>query len=141
MNRRRTAKEKGETGKLEKTSLEKLIREVIGCCIRVHMALGPGFLEAINHRALEIELAESGIDFETENEIALTYRGHHLGTHRLDLLVHGRLVVELKTVEELTGQHYAQVRSYLKATGTSLGLLANFAERTLDPRRVELKAR
>ena len=122
-----------------KVLLERLIHDVIGCCIRVHMALGPGFLESMYHRALEIELAECGIPFDTEKEITLMYHGRPIGTHRLDLLADGQLVVELKTVEQLTGQHYAQVRSYLKATGTTLGLLVNFAEAALDPRRVELK--
>ena len=122
-----------------KFSLEELIRETIGCCVRVHMELGPGFLESVYLKALVVELTDRRIPLEAEKEIKLEYRGHEIGTHRLDLLVDGQLVVELKAVEALAGQHYAQVRSYLKATGKTLGLLANFGEFTLDPRRVELK--
>lgn len=129
--------ENWKTGK--DISEEKLLHEVIGCCVRVHMELGPGFLESAYQRALEIELGEQGIPFETEKVIELHYREHFIGKHRLDLLVAQRLVVELKTVEKLIGQHYAQVRSYLRAMGNTLGLLVNFAEAALDPRRVELK--
>ena len=131
-------KGKWETGKTEKDELEALIQKVIGCCIRVHMTLGPGFLESVYQNALEVECAENGLTVESEKEIHLQYHDHHVGTHRLDFLVDRQLVVELKTAEKLNGQHYAQVRSYLKATGTRVGLLVNFAEAKLDPRRVEL---
>ena len=75
---------------------------------------------------------------ETEKEIELQYKGNRIGTHRLDLFVEDELVIELKTVEALHKKHYAQVRSYLKAVGKSVGLLVNFAEFQLNARRVEL---
>ena len=112
---------------------------VIGCCIEVHKGLGPGFLESVYHRALEIELAHNAIPFETQEELAISYRGRFVGDHRLDLLVDGRLVVELKTVEKLNKDHYAQVKSYMKAADRKVGLLVNFAGSTVDVRRVELK--
>lgn len=118
--------------------IDDLIYRVIGCMIEVHKELGPGFLESVYHRALELELAHQGIAFESENEIELRYRGKSIGTHWLDLLVEGQLVVELKTVETLHKKHYAQVRSYLKAARKPIGLLANFSAYQLDPRRVEL---
>jgi GxxExxY protein len=132
-------KEKGERGKTGRRELDDLVYKVIGCLIEVHKRLGPGFMEKVYRRALEIELSHRGIGFESEKEISLEYRGHHVGKHRLDLLIEDELVVELKTVEALHKKHYAQVRSYLKATGTSVGLLVNFADFQLDPRRVELK--
>jgi GxxExxY protein len=107
--------------------------------IEVHRNLGPGFVESVYHRAVEIELECEGIPFETEKEIILRYRGRNIGTHRLDLLVAGELVVELKTVDRLAAIHYSQVRSYLKAVGTWVGLLANFAVAPLDCRRVVRK--
>lgn len=130
----------GEMGKRRKgeDSLEKLTGAIIGCCIAVHKELGPGFLESVYHRALEIELGKQGIPFESQREISVSYRGHFVGDHRLDFLVAGRLVIELKTVEKLNKQHYAQVRSYLKAAGAESGLLVNFAVFPLDVRRVEL---
>lgn len=118
--------------------IDDLIYRVIGFMIEVHKELGPGFLESVYHRALELELAHQGIGFESENEVELRYRGKSIGTHRLDLLVEGQLVVELKTVETLHKKHYAQVRSYLKAARKLIGLLANFSDYQLDPRRVEL---
>ena len=106
--------------------------------IEVHKELGPGFLEKVYRRAISIELGLQGIAFEAEKKIALCYKKKHVGIHRLDLLVEDELVVELKTVDELHKKHYAQVRSYLKATGRPVGLLVNFADFQLSPRRVEL---
>jgi GxxExxY protein len=137
--------EKGEKGKEERGrlamdhgELEQLIPRVIGCMIEVHRQLGPGFLENVYHRAVEVELRHQGIPFETEKEVVLLYREENIGVHRLDLLIAGELVVELKTVDKLSAVHYAQVRSYLKATGKPIGLLVNFASAPVDCRRVEL---
>ena len=132
-------KGKGERGKKERLGLDDLVYKVIGCMIEAHKRLGPGFLEKVYRKAVEIELRQKGLRFESEKEISLEYRGENVGKHRLDLLVEDELVVELKTVETLHKKHYAQVRSYLKATGTSVGLLINFADFQLDPRRIELK--
>jgi len=130
-------KEKGERGKTEKEELEKLINRIIGCCIDVHKELGPGFLESIYHRALEIKFSEEGIMFESEKEISIFYHGKLVGRHNLDFLVKKEVVLELKTVEEIHKKYYAQVRSYLKAVDKDIGLLANFADFTLDIRRIE----
>jgi GxxExxY protein len=138
-------KGKGEKGKEEKKKelrmdreeLENLVPGVIGCMIEVHKELGPGFLESVHHRAVEVEMRYQGIPFETEKEVVLRYRGENIGVHRLDLFIAGELVVELKTVEKLSAIHYAQVRSYLKAVGKPLGLLVNFASAPVDCRRVE----
>lgn len=118
--------------------LDEVIYRVIGCMIAVHKELGPGFTEPVYRRALELELAYRQIHFQSEVEIKLTYRGKVVGKHRLDFLIEDRLIVELKAVEELHKKHYAQVRSYLKATGKRIGLLANFSDFQLDPRRVTL---
>ena len=106
--------------------------------IAVHKELGPGFIEKVHRRSVEIELRYQAIRFESEREITLEYRGEKVGIHRLDLFVEGQLVVELKTVETLHKKHYAQLRSYLKAVGRPAGLLVNFADFQLDARRVEL---
>ncbi|MHB1035794.1 MAG: GxxExxY protein [Pirellulales bacterium] len=117
---------------------ESLTYRVIGCLIAVHKELGPGFLENIYHPAVEIELAEQNIAFESQKEVAVTYKGRRIGIHRLDLFVEHELVVELKTVEALLKKHYAQVRSYLRAVNKPLGLLVNFSEFEVDVRRVTL---
>ena len=115
-------REKWEKGK---DSFEELVNNVIGCCVRVHMELGPGFLESVYHRALEVELAENGVPFESEKEVAISFRGHFVGDHRLDFLVGDELVVELKTVEKLGRDHYGQVRS--RASHLSYSLTARAA--------------
>jgi GxxExxY protein len=99
---------------------------VIGAAIEVHRHLGPGYLEGIYEEALFVELVDTGIPVERQKEIGVIYKGRIIGKHRLDLLVGGNLIVELKTVEELAEIHKAQVISYLKATRLPLGLLINF---------------
>ncbi len=118
--------------------LKDEVYAIIGAAIEVHRELGPGFLENIYHRAAEIEFRRQNIAYDTEKEITLQYLGEKIGMHRLDLIIERELVVELKTVEKLAKKHYAQVRSYLKATGKSVGLLVNFSDFKLDARRVEL---
>jgi GxxExxY protein len=113
-----------------------LSSKVIGAAIEVHTALGPGFLENIYEEALKIELSEHNLHFETQKEIQIGYLGVAIGSHRLDLLVENQVIVELKAVKEFTDVHYAQLRSYLKATGLKVGLLLNFAKPTLEIKRV-----
>ena len=106
--------------------VDELARAVIGAAIEVHRHLGPGYLEGIYEEALFVELVEAGIPVERQKEISVNYKGRTIGRHRLDLLVAGALIVELKTVEELAEIHKAQVISYLKTTCLKLGLLINF---------------
>jgi GxxExxY protein len=116
---------------------DKLTESIIECIIKVHQTLGPGFLESIYRKALLIELTRHGIKVETEKEVIINYEGEEVGRHRLDILAESKVVVELKTVEELSKAHYAQVRSYLRATGLGTGILVNFAKEKADYRRVE----
>lgn len=117
---------------------DDITRAVIGCAIRVHGALGSGFLERIYRRALVVELSASGLWFEREREVRVLYRGIEVGLHRLDLVVEKQVVVELKTVSALASVHYAQVRSYLRAMRLETGLLINFTGSKADFRRVTL---
>ena len=117
--------------------INDLIYRVIGAMIEVHKELGPGFLEKVYRRALEVELARQSIPFHSENTVVVNYKGTLVGDHRLDFFIADELVVELKTVEQLGKKHYAQVRSYLKAVKKPVGLLVNFSDFQLDPRRVE----
>lgn len=125
--------------KIEKWRKEELTDKIINACINVHKELGPGFLESIYHNALKIELERRNLVVESEKEVKVKYLGIEVGTHRIDLLVEGEIVVELKTVEDLNKKYYAQVRSYLKALDKEIGLLVNFADFTVDVRRVELR--
>jgi GxxExxY protein len=101
-------------------------RDVLGAALEVHRSLGPGFLESIYEHALCIELTNRAIPFRRQVPVLVQYKGRVAGQGQLDLLVGDRLIVELKAVEALTPIHAVQVRSYLKATGLTLGLLINF---------------
>ncbi|HZB90753.1 MAG TPA: GxxExxY protein [Stellaceae bacterium] len=125
--------DRGDEGGPEADALTYSIIEAI---IRVHTVLGPGFVEAIYHRALVIELRKRALAVEHEVEVAIEYDGQMVGRHRLDLIVDRRVIVELKTVEELSKAHYAQVRSYLRATGLPVALLVNFSKEKADYRRI-----
>lgn len=109
---------------------------IIESIIQVHRVLGPGFLEVIYQRALVLELRKRDIPVSTEVEVTIRYDGQSIGRHRLDIVVADEVIVELKTVEELSKAHYAQVRSYLRATGLPVALLVNFSKEKADYRRI-----
>jgi len=117
---------------------ERTISATIGCAIEVHREVGPGFLEAVYHRAMCIALAASGLSFATERHVVVTYRGHRVGFQRLDLVVRGIIAVELKCVERLEFIHKMQLLSYLRAATLPAGLLFNFNATPLLIRRVVL---
>ena len=106
--------------------LDRLAHEVIGAAIEVHRVLGPGLLESVYEEALCVELGLQGLPFVRQPAVDLSYKSHPVGRGRLDLLVGGKLVVELKAVEVLTDVHKAQAISYLRTTGYRLALLINF---------------
>jgi GxxExxY protein len=118
---------------------DRLTDRIIYCIIRVHQRLGSGFVEAIYRRALVIELERMNLAVESEKEVTVFYEDQEVGNHRLDVVVEGRVILELKAVDALSKAHYAQVRSYLKATGLPLALLINFSDDRADFRRVELR--
>jgi len=109
---------------------------IIAGAIRVHKELGPGFLENTYEEALSIELAAAGITFERQKLLPIFYREHLIGEHRLDLLVEGKIIVELKAISALEDVYYAIVRSYLKAANLQDALLLNFASIRLTIKRV-----
>jgi GxxExxY protein len=106
--------------------LEELIHRVIGCCIAVHRALGPGLLETIYVRALCLELEAADIPFEVERAFPVKYRDKLLYHQKVDLVVAGQLVLEIKSVDHLSEVHRAQLLCYLKVARLSVGLLINF---------------
>ncbi len=115
---------------------EELTGKIIGAAIRVHRELGPGYLESIYEEALCIELDSMGLKYIRQMPVEIRYRGKRAGEHRLDLLVEERVVVELKAVLEIQDIYYATLRSYLRATGKSVGLLLNFASVILQTKRI-----
>jgi GxxExxY protein len=120
--------------------LEDLISRTIGCCIAVHRALGPGLNESAYQRALVLELLSQDISFETEEPVTVRYRERVVCRQRIDLIVAGQLVVEIKSVDRIHPVHIAQTVSYLHATGLRAGVVINFNVPTLPSgiRRVVL---
>ncbi len=108
-----------------------LTHDIIGAAIEVHKELGPGLLERIYENALCIELTKRNIRYTQQRPIAAKYKGQIVGDLFLDLLVEGRVVVELKSVKELTPIHEAQLIAYLKLANIKTGLLINFNVLTL----------
>jgi len=105
---------------------EGLSGRILGAAVEVHKTLGPGFLESIYQRAMEVSLEHRGIKFERQKEVHVYFEGVDLGTQRLDLVIEEQIILELKAVKALEDIHFAQLRSYLKATGLQTGLLLNF---------------
>jgi GxxExxY protein len=106
--------------------LNRVTNAIIGAAIAVHRELGPGHLEAIYSRSLEIEFGHRGIAFAKESPIKLMYRGQVVGTGRLDFLVEGKVVVDLKSIEAIGPVQRAQMLTYLRITGHKLGIIINF---------------
>jgi GxxExxY protein len=112
---------------MAKLTIDELTELVIGCAIAVHRALGPGLLESIYRDCLVIELTLAGVHVSVEYRVPIEYRGQRVRDDlKVDLLIDGRLVVEIKAVERLHPVHQAQVITYLKLSGCPAGLLLNF---------------
>jgi GxxExxY protein len=109
---------------------------ILSEAIQVHKDLGPGFLEAIYEEALCLRLERAGVGFERQKKVDIHYLGKKIGEHRLDLLVAGAVVVELKAIRALDNIHFSTVRSYMKALGLESGLLLNFATMPLTVKKV-----
>ena len=106
--------------------IEALAHNAIGAAIEVHRHLGPGLPELVYRNALSHELSLRGVDHVVEAKVPVSYKGLLVGEGRVDLLVGGRLVIELKVVEHLHDLHRSQIIAYLSALNFQLGILMNF---------------
>ncbi len=113
---------------------EDLTKTVIGCAYRVHNVLGFGFLESVYEKSLLIEMAKHALKAEAQQPVTVFYDGQSVGDFIVDILVEGRIVLELKSVQQLAKAHEVQLVNYLAATHLDVGLLLNFG-----PRKVEVK--
>jgi len=109
-----------------RSELDRIVYRTIGAAIEVHRLLGPGLLESVYEEALCIELANRGIPFARQVSRSVLYKQRKVGEIRLDVLVHEKLVLELKATEGIAPIHIAQLLFYMKATQLPLGLLLNF---------------
>ena len=109
---------------------------IIEAAIAVHVSLGPGFIESVYENALCVEFTARGITFEQQKTIKVLHRGVVVGEHRLDLLVEGCFLVELKAVKEIEDIFFVIGRSQMKAAGIRDGLILNFASMPLAIKRI-----
>ena len=119
--------------------LEKELCYRIQCCVfDVYRELGHGFLEKVYERALLLELERQGLSADAQCPVAVRYKGEVVGDYVADIIVEGRVLLELKAQEKLTPAHKAQVLNYLRATGIRVGLLVNFSYPKADIVRLVL---
>jgi GxxExxY protein len=112
--------------------INKLSKEVLDCCFYVHTKLGPGLLESVYEDSVSYILGKRGIPFERQKTIPIVLDDYTIpSTLRIDLLINNILVLEIKAVEKLIPIHEAQLHTYLKLSGVSLGLLVNFNTKSL----------
>jgi len=109
-----------------------LARTIVGLAMKVHRKLGSGFLEAVYRNALAHELRKTSTSFECHPSLAVMYDGIEVGIYQADLIVEGKLIVELKAVSAISDEHLAQLVNYLTATKIENGLLLNFGARSLE---------
>jgi GxxExxY protein len=114
----------------------QLTRSIIGAAIEVHSTLGGGFLEKVYENALRTELQACGIPAIQQKTIEVLYKGNVVGFYVADLVVASTVICEIKATDSISPIHQAQLLNYLRATGTKVGLLLNFANRRLEWRRM-----
>ena len=112
-----------------------LTERIIGCAMKVHSALGAGFLESVYQNALAYELRKAGLEAECEKKIQVSYDGVIVGEFAADILADHCILIEVKAVRTLAPAHEVQLVNYLTATGTEIGLLFNFGAQRLEFKR------
>jgi len=114
----------------------ELTGRIIGAAIEVHRALSSGYLEQVYEKALCLELSAQGLAFARQVPYTVQYRGQPVGEYRADLIVEGKVLVEVKAVPVMTDAHRAQVLNYLSVTGLRIGLILNFGTGKLGKERL-----
>jgi len=114
---------------------DQLITEIIECAKRIRRQLGPGFLEKVYKNAMVVELRKLKLNFETEKLIQVLYDGIVVGEYRTDIIVEGRLILELKATQDLSIANEVQLVNYLTSTQIDDGLLINFGADKLQFKR------
>ncbi|OOG70410.1 GxxExxY protein [Flavobacterium sp. A45] len=111
--------------------------EIVGLCMEVHRLLGPGLLEIVYKDALEIEFKNHNIPYEREKEYAVEYKGVIL-PHKFyaDFVVYSDIILEVKSIKEISNDHLAQTLNYMKLADTPVGIIANFQNKSLVHKRL-----
>ncbi len=126
---------KHEAGKL---IFREEVYAIVGCAMRVLRALGPGLLEKPYENALAIELAEAKIPFEQQKRVQVFYKNRLVGDYIADLLAYGKIIIELKTVEQISNIERAQTLNYMRIAQCPVGLILNFKKTLLEWDRLVL---
>ncbi len=114
---------------------EDITEKIIKAAYSVYNTLGFGFLESVYEKSLILELKANGLNTESQKAIEVFYRSEKVGDFFTDILVEGKIIVELKSVRKLIEIHEVQLVNYLKATGLEVGLLINFGEKNVQVKR------
>ncbi|NLB89236.1 MAG: GxxExxY protein [Syntrophomonadaceae bacterium] len=117
----------------------ELTDKIISCAINVHKELGAGFLEKVYENALYYEIQEQGLMGKKQELIDVYYKNKRVGEYYADLLIEGKVIVEVKAISELNKIHETQLINYLKATGIEIGLLINFGPKLSIKRKILTK--
>ena len=120
------------------SDINDLTYKINGAIFEVSKELGPGFLEKVYENALLIELNAADLEAKSQVPLRVSYKGQSVGEYVADIVVDGKVLIELKTVSSLKRIHEAQVLNYLKATGLKVGLLVNFKAKKADIKRLVL---
>jgi len=124
-----------EIAKTKRMLSDPLTYAIIGAAQKVHRALGPGFRESTYQQALAKELMDREVPFASQPQYEVLYEGVLCGTYQPDMVVRDEVVIEIKAVSRLSGEHKGQTISYLRASGLPTALLLNFGSRSLEWRR------
>ncbi len=114
---------------------EELTEKIIGCAYRVYNKMGFGFLESVYEKCLLIELKKEGLQAESQKDIAVNYENEVVGEFKADIVVEDTIILELKSVKQITQAYEVQLVNYLVATGRPVGLILNFSEQKVEVKR------
>lgn len=126
-----------KTDETDKLLYKDLTFRIIGILFKVHNLLGNLLDEQYYQRALVKELKDQQISFSKEYPVSIKYQGENIGQHRLDFIIEDKIILETKTIPEITSKSMTQLIAYLKSTGLRVGILANFRTQRLTYRRVD----
>jgi GxxExxY protein len=121
--------------RIQKMEEQELTERIIGCAMKVHSTLGPGFLESVYQKALAHELSKAALKVGCEKRLTVLYDGVTVGDFSADMVVEDRVMLELKANQVLSAANEVQLVNYLAATGIEIGLLLNFGAERLEFKR------
>jgi GxxExxY protein len=116
---------------------EELTSVIIGKSYEVMNELGAGFLESVYHKSLFLALQQEGLCVQFEHPLSVLFRGHNVGNFKIDLVIEKKVIVEVKAVDNIIGEHKAQVINYLSASELFVGLIINFGKQKVQTSRLE----